>query len=49
MTQTCCWRRLDEYDNFFGTEIAAIQAERHIALDSARATLSDNGVNPFTV
>lgn len=39
---------LDEYDNLYSTEIAAIQTERDIALDSARATLIDNGIEPFT-
>ena len=39
---------LVEYDDRYEPEIAAIDAERDLALASARVTLIENGIEPFT-
>lgn len=39
---------LDEYDDLYSAEIAAIQAERNMSLDTARTILTENGIEPFT-
>lgn len=39
---------LDEYDNTYRDEIAAIELERSTSLETARATLRNNGIEPLT-